>query len=43
MLGRRADWFVSEKVTKATISLISFKISWINAGEFSPAFLQDML
>ena len=43
MLGRRADWFVSEKVTKAHKPMISFKISWINAGEISPAFLQDML
>ena len=69
MLGMRADWFVSEKVTKAHntfshgfayfleqtnasklnnhfsffFSMISSKISWINAGGISPAFLQDML
>ena len=65
MLGRRADWFVSEKVTKAHkhifswfclflrtdkclkikqplfifFSMISFKISWINAGEISPGYV----
>ena len=43
MLGRRADWFVSEKVTKAHNLLDKFKISWINDEEISPAFLQDML
>ena len=42
MLGRRADWFVSEKVTKAH-NLLDKLISWINAGEISPAFIQDML
>ena len=39
MLGKRADWFVSEKVTKAHNLLDKL----INAGEISPAFLQDML